>query len=108
MTISPNFGAISALHRLGHFKDSTPEGARTGPAEVGLTDFGAFKDVLFPHFVQNAVPYLGVQYHNCRNTSLYTNIFNLNAFMFLLNFPQNLPKFTKFKKYKLAQVERRK
>jgi hypothetical protein len=55
ITISPNLGAIGAP-QLGHFKDSTPEGARMGPVEVVLAAFGAFNDVLFPHFVQNAVP----------------------------------------------------
>jgi hypothetical protein len=51
ITISPNLGAIGAP-QLGHFKDVTPEGARTGPAaEVGLT---VFIPVLVPHLVQNA------------------------------------------------------
>jgi hypothetical protein len=55
MTISPNLGAIGAP-QLGHFKDCTPEGARTCPVEAGLADLGGFDDVFFPHLVQNAVP----------------------------------------------------
>jgi hypothetical protein len=53
ITISPNLGAIGAP-QLGHFKDATPEGARTGPAEADADGLEASTDVLFPHLVQNA------------------------------------------------------
>jgi hypothetical protein len=53
ITISPNLGVIGAP-QLGHFKDATPEGARTGPAEAVAAGFGAFNPVLVPHLTQNA------------------------------------------------------
>jgi hypothetical protein len=52
MTISPNLGAIGAP-QLGHFKDATPEGARTGLAEAVVAGLGAFNPVLVPHLTQN-------------------------------------------------------
>jgi hypothetical protein len=52
MTISPNLGAIGAP-QLGHFNDSTPEGATTGEAEA-VAALGAVNVVLVPHFSQNA------------------------------------------------------
>ena len=54
ITISPNLGAIGAP-QLGHFKDATPEGARTGPEELAAVGLGAFNDVLVPHLGQKAV-----------------------------------------------------
>jgi len=53
MTISPNLGAIGAP-QLGHFKDATPEGARTGLVEAVTVGLGAFNPVLVPHLTQNA------------------------------------------------------
>jgi hypothetical protein len=55
ITISPNLGVIGAP-QLGHFKDATPEGAITGPVEAFEAGLAASNPVLFPHFVQNAVP----------------------------------------------------
>jgi hypothetical protein len=52
MTISPNLGEIGAP-QLGHFKDATPEGARTGEAEVTV-GLAVFNPVLAPHLAQNA------------------------------------------------------
>jgi len=52
MTISPNLGEIGAP-QLGHFKEATPLGARTGPVEAAV-GFVTFNPVLVPHFVQNA------------------------------------------------------
>ena len=52
MTISPNFGLIGAP-QLGHFKDSTPEGARTGEVEVAV-GLVALNPVLVPHLGQTA------------------------------------------------------
>jgi hypothetical protein len=51
MTISPNLGEIGAP-QLGHFKDVTPEGARTGEVEVSV-GFATFNSVLAPHLTQN-------------------------------------------------------
>jgi hypothetical protein len=50
MTISPNLGEIGAP-QLGHFKDVTPEGARTGVVEVTV-GLATFNPVLFPHLSQ--------------------------------------------------------
>ena len=58
MTISPNLGVIGAP-QLGHFKDVTPEGARTGEAcEAGEAEvavgLATFTPVLAPHLTQKA------------------------------------------------------
>ena len=53
ITISPNLGAMGAP-QLGHFKDCTPEGARTGPVEVEDDGLAAFNPVLVPHLTQKA------------------------------------------------------
>jgi hypothetical protein len=50
MTISPNLGEIDAP-QLGHFKDSTPEGATTD--EEAAAGLALFNSVLVPHLTQN-------------------------------------------------------
>jgi hypothetical protein len=52
MTISPNLGDIGPP-QLGHFKDATPEGARTGEAEVAA-GLAGLNPVLAPHLGQDA------------------------------------------------------